>query len=229
MQYEDICQEYEKILLKKRKNYSVVVLSKTNKDSEKNAIQIFRYAAEKLLNWTSEEFIELLNDDIIKIMKLDIPLKYIDVPLNLDSDTRNKYLAKLIWKNKVRFTNKDLTLSIYKKIINDELYAFPKKFFNEDEGKERSQICLAYAIQNLFPKFHSPNELYKYFITTNCTKELKNAQLIAAYNELYDAPIDYLHETLNENQRNEFLYHYYKFKLLYNKEKKALAKEAKGM
>ena len=44
-------------------------------------------------------------------------------------------------------------------------------------------------------------------------KALKKYRLYAICTDIFDYPIDFLHEALSKNQKNEFYYHYYKFNI----------------
>ena len=75
------------------------------------------------------------------------------------------------------------------------------------------------------PPFSSTEEMYKYFASSKGPKLLKKFRLNVACVTMFDHPIDFLHEALPENQRDEFWYRYYKFKLSNNEQIRELKKK----
>ena len=98
----------------------------------------------------------------------------------------------------------------YKEVLDGKLYKFPKEYLSGSMGVLRACVCFQYMVSQYLP-FNNIEEMYNFFSTTNGIKALKRYRLYAICTEIFDYPIDYLHEALSERQKNEFFYHYYKF------------------
>ena len=91
------------------------------------------------------------------------------------------------------------------------LFKFPKEYMTGINGLVRAGLCLQYMIMTFFA-FHSIEEMYDFFADTQkAISALKKYRLYAVYSELFDSPLDFLHCSLPEDQRNDTLYNYYKF------------------
>ena len=79
----------------------------------------------------------------------------------------------------------------------------------------RAKICLSYVLREKLI-FSNIEEVYRYFLTSKGKADIHNYYLTAAF-DLFETPIDYVHQTLSSSQRDEFLFNYYKFQYLYTK------------
>jgi hypothetical protein len=75
------------------------------------------------------------------------------------------------------------------------------------------------------PPFANTEEIYKFFASSKGPKLLKKYRLNVACVTMFDHPIDFLHEALPKEQRDEFWYRYYKFKLSNNEQIRELKKK----
>ena len=209
--------EYENIILGKKRNYSSAIFGSPNKEiNQKNAICIMKYAFESFLNWSPEDVKRLINPKIIRLMKLENVIKYIQFPGELNPKTDLFYIAHLMYPNIIHYNSREITLKVYKDILNKKIYRFPKDFFEDDEGVNRARLCFRYMVQNYF-HFHNLEEMYEYFASSKGKKALKEYQLLSVCDVLYSHPLDYMHDSLIEEQQDEFLYNYLKFEIEYGK------------
>ncbi len=222
---QELYSEYEKILLGKKHNYPSSFFNGTPKNSEDNACEIMRYAF-RLLRWTPQDVFHHLNKDVMRLMKLDVLLKYINYPEELNNKEDLYYIAHILYPKQIPYNIQELTLNVYKKVLNREIYTFPKKYLQGELGTVRLKICFVYMIREYFA-FHTIGEIYDFFASNKGTKALLQYGLLNVSNTLFETPIDLLHESLSESQKNDFYYQYYKFKILYKKEYKNFTKEAK--
>lgn len=213
----ELKDEYEKILLKKKKNYSCSFFNYDNDAiNQKNALTIIRYALEDFLHWTPKDIEQNLSMDIMRAMKIDILLKHINMPHELSPEKDLFYIAHLLYPDQCPYNSKFQTIRVYRNVLERKLYRFPKGFFEDIEGIERANLCLINMIQNyLFP--HNVAELYEWFSDYSIIKTLKKYCLYDACVTIYESPLDFLHEALSIEQKNDFYYQYYKFKNEYEK------------
>lgn len=204
--------EYELILLGKKNSFSSYFFNYNAEFNEKMALIVFRYAIEGFLKWTPKEAEAHLNKNIIKIMKLEQVLRFIRFPAELDPNVDLFYIAHLLYPRTVQFNTKELILRTYKEVLSGKLYKFPKEYLSGNLGVTRACICFQYMVTQFLP-FNNIEEMYKFFSTTNGIKALKKYRLYAICTDIFDYPIDFLHESLSDNQKDEFFYHYYKFNI----------------
>ena len=202
--------EYDLILVGKKNTFSPFFFNYSKEQNKRVALSVFKYAIEKYLKWSAEEASIYLTYEVVQFMKLDGLLKYIEFPAELDSKKDMFYIAHLLYPNKVKFDKKELILRTYKEVLSGKLYKFPKEYLSGSMGVIRACVCFQYMVNQFLP-FNSIEEMYNFFSSTNGIKALKKYRLYAICTDIFDYPIDYLHEALSNNQKNEFFYHYYKF------------------
>lgn len=202
--------EYDLILVGKKNSFSPFFFNYNNEHNQIAALFIFQYAIEKYLKWTAEEARVYFTYEVAKLMKLDGIIRYIQFPAELDPKVDLFYIIHLIYPKKVKYDKKDLILRTYKEVLSGRLYKFPKEYLSGSMGVIRACVCFQYMVTQYLP-FNNIEEMYKFFSSTNGIKALKKYRLYAICTDIFDYPIDYLHEALNSKQKNEFYYHYYKF------------------
>ena len=205
--------EYELILLGKKNSFAPYFFNYNAEYNEKIALEVFRYAIEDFLGWSPEEAKTYLNMEILKIMKLDTIVRFIRFPAELNMEKDLFYIAHLLYPKQINFNGRELVLRTYKEVLDGILYKFPKEYLSGSMGVKRACICFQYMVSQFLP-FNNVEEMYKFFSTTNGVKALKKYRLYAICTDIFDYPIDFLHESLSSSQKNEFFYHYYKFNII---------------
>ena len=69
--------------------------------------------------------------------------------------------------------------------------------------------------------------MYKFFASSSGTKTLKKYKLSSACMDLFNTPLDFLHQALPENIKSDFLYNLYKFRASEKRYKRKLREERK--
>lgn len=225
--YSEILYEYEMILLNKKTTFSSFFFSENAERNEKKALYVFRFAIENYLRWTPEQTKSCINYAIIDELKLNSLLKYIRFPPELDERDNMFVLVGKIYPNVVQLNPKEITLKVYKRVLEKDLYKFPKEYLSGDQkGRNRAIVCFQYMLSQ-FTNFKNTKEMYCYFSTANGPKLLKKYRLNVACVSLFVYPIDFLHSALPKNQKDEFWYRYYKFKISNTEQIRALKKAGK--
>lgn len=228
----DVIYEYENILLGKKKAFSSTYFELSDDQNEQLALAIFRHAITRYLRWTPTQVRECFDWTIIYRMKLNSLMKYIQFPNESDEEKDLYVLHDKLYPQKFKPMLKDVTVSVYNRVLSGERAKFPKGYFEGSNGLYRSLICFQHMI-TLMPPFDSPESMYKFFASPKGTVALKKYRLTIVCNSIYETPIDYLHAALPKEYRDEFLYRMYKFNLMYKKflserksaEKKQLSKK----
>lgn len=204
--------EYEDTLIGKRKAISAFYFSYGKSENAKLALQIMRYAFETYLKWSPLVLRNYLSHDVLERLKLKSLLRFIPFPPELDAKEDLFYIAWLIYPETIHYGKKDLTLRVYRNLLDKKIQKFPKEFFTGRDGITRSQICLRYMIEQHL-NLTSVKSLYEYFSTEECTKALRTYKLLTVCRDLYDSQMEYLHNSLAKEQRDTFWFRYYDFAL----------------
>lgn len=203
--------EYEDTLVGKRKAISTFYFSYGENGNMKLALQIMKYAFETYLKWEPPVLRDYLTNEVLERMKLKSLMRYIVFPPELNAKEDLFYIAWLIYPETIHYGKKDLALRVYIKLLNKEIQKFPKEFFTGSEGITRTQICLRYMIEH-YLHFTSVRELYEFFSTDECIKTLRKYKLLTICRDLYDTPVEYLHSSLSNDQKDIFWYRYFDFR-----------------
>ena len=116
-----------------------------------------------------------------------------------------------MYPDTIHINQKQLVLRVYEKVRQGIVMKFPKNFFSEANGLLNANICLQYAI-NRDLIFKNIQELYEYFSDRlQAVAFLKECKLYAPCCEFYEYPIDYLHHSLPDAERNSLYYHFGRF------------------
>lgn len=210
---KQLLYEYEELILGKRKIFSNSFFNSTQINSEANISEVLRFGFEIFLKWTPEEAFRYITPEIAKRMKFDVLFPYMNLPCEIDIEKDLFYLAYLAYPKRIKLNRADLVLKVYRGLLDGTVKKFPKGYLDGDEGTERATICFQYMIRQYF-SFHTIQEMYQFFSGPKAISTLRKYKLYVIENLLYDSPIDYLHESLPESQRDDFLFHYYKFQYL---------------
>ena len=221
----DVIYEYENILLGKKKGFASTYFEYSPEQNEQTALLVFHHAINSYLKWTPRQVEERFNWKIIHRMKLHTLMKHIQFPPESDPKKDLFILYGKLYPQNNKSALKDLTISMYNRILSGERSKFPKGYFDSTEGLYRSIICFQHMLTLMKP-FDSTASLYKCFASNKGTAALKKYKLSLVCNAIYETPIDYLHTSLPKDCRDDYLYHMYKFNLMYKKflaDKKMLA------
>ena len=210
----DLLAEYDDILLGKRNNFSGRFFNKEVNvaSNEENALYIMKYAFTHYLRWSPEDLEANLNYALMKKLRLLSLMRYIDYPVEYDKHKDFYYLVTLTFR-KNTVTIKSKTIHTYEKILSGEQKKYPKDYFLGSEGFVRAGVCLQYMIEH-FVHYETLNELYGLFASRRGTEILKENKLLNVAKDIFETPVDYFNFSIPKDQRNEELFHYYKFKYL---------------
>lgn len=209
----NVLMEYETVLRdNSSKKLSNNFFTYGDEQNEELAIEIMKYAFEKILEWTPTDIINKLNYEVLRDMKLTIPYAKLRYPRELKKKSEYFYVAKILYPDKVHgYTPRDIILHMYRMILSSKDGKFPKEYFIEADGEIRARVCLQFVLANL-EIFESQEKLYEFFADEKQAMEfLKKHHLNGAKNLLFDSCLEYMHMSLPELQKNELLFCYHKF------------------
>lgn len=210
---------YENMMLGKQK----LMLSGTDQEKEKAALDIFRYVIEDLLGWTPEVAKDCLNKEIAHKMHLDTLIKhYIHCPKDIQKDSDYDYFVAMAFPHEVVYDEREGLVTMYKRIIHGEQQRFPQHYFNGDHGRYKSSLLLMYVIDNKLPVNEKRiSNLYALFADSKeINKKFKEWRLDDSPSSAFTSPLEYLHYSLPLDLSNDFLYSYYSFSNVYTNDEK---------
>jgi len=202
--------EYEDVLIGKRKAIASYYFSYGPNGNMKLALQIMHYSFNTYLRWNAEQLRDYLTLEVLERLKLRSLLRHIQFPPELDRKQDLFFIAWQLYPKTVHFTEQDLILRVYKDILSGKLQKYPKEFFTGRYGLLRARVCLRYMIEQ-YLQFGSIPELYEYFASVQCQRTLRLHKLLVICRDLFDSPVEYLHQTLPRVQQDIFLYRFYDF------------------
>ena len=206
--------DYEQLLLtNSTKKISTKYFSQGN--AEQMAILLFRYVFIEILHWEPEDFYNYLTPQLLKMMYFMLPYSKLSFSKELVQVRDVFHLASIVYPE-TRITNDNcLVILMYREALTHRNEKYPKYFFEDGKAEERACLCLRYILISIQKKkqyFNSIKHLYEFFSNrTEAEKFFKNHKLMKA-SEMYDSPIDFLHDALQDEQKNELFYQYYRFK-----------------
>lgn len=206
--------EYEGILLGNTQKFSQLSLTRLREKT--TAKQILRFIFEELLEWTPEQVRDYLTPQIAEKLHLTRIVHQIDFPSECNPETDLFYLAAFVYPKRIRISKRKQVLFVYEKVLQGKLKKFPKNFFLSGDAEYNLEICLAYAL-NHFGNFHSVEELYGFFADKRKFCHFaKEHKLIEPIRNLYENPVELLHNTLPSEMQNDFFYEYYSYQYSLN-------------
>lgn len=218
-----ILYEYTKVLTGEMAGFSSATLGRKSPKSQKNAMIICRLAFEIFLRWTPEDVAGRLTKTILDELKLTDVLPYLELPADYFTSGDYTLLAAAIYPGKLSVSENTLVINTYKMVLlgkdDGGLYRFPKKYFDGNIGMKRAAICFRYMMStNTF--FHSTKEMYEFFASPAGSHLINSQGLKLVLRDIYHSPVRFLHESLPEEERDNYWYHYYEFLYHYGKEKR---------
>ena len=215
-----VIYEYEEILIGKEQKYTKEIFDSSPEENERITLEVFRYAFDTYLRWDIDYLRKYLTLDVIEQLQLTSLLKYIRFPSELNKKQNMDYLVDVLYPGKVKMDFRTSVVDTYKKVIkNTKDNKLPKGFFAENTGLLRANICLQYILTE-YKVFETIEDLYGFFACSDGSKFLKKYRLYDACNDFYDYPLEFLHNALPKSQQNDFLFHYYMFRIKYGEMKR---------
>ena len=213
---EIILYDYELSLINDCKLGTTDFYDKSIKYSNQNkALMCIRYAIEDILKWSVDDAIRHFDKYMIKAMKLDDVINYIQWPDEIIKGDP-KYILSLLYPDKVKINMQKKTEELLQKILNSNHKQFPREFFVGTNGFYRYCACLKYLINN-YKWFSTAEEVYSYFTSYEGDNFLEKYKLKTPGIQLDINILDCLHFLMKGIENNDLYYSYYRFKQEFEK------------
>lgn len=190
--------------------YSLSNKKKTYKRTNNNfGLALFQYAFETKLNYSQDELFKKIDDKMIEDLCLKSVYDSIDFPVGLNKEIDYSYIIHLIYGNK--YTDYMIDTAEYSRQLKMKKSNARTIYFTGENSERRAKNCLLYAIKNSF-LFDTVENLYKFFANEQAGNAfLVRYKLNKAQQKNFATPLDYIHESLGSNQKNNTYYEFYKF------------------
>lgn len=207
---KELIYEYESVLIGQKRGLSDSLFQYQDPISNEHlALSLIKYALNTYLHWDAETLQTMLTMEVFEKLKLTELLKYIVFPPEINED-RLSYLVGLIYPRQSRYDSYISIVRTYVNVRNGTFKKYPKEFFTDSLGTQRARVCLLYYLEH-YTSYGSPEELYAAFADEEILNTLGKNKLRAVCKDLYLTPLDYLHDSLPEEQKSELLYRYHIF------------------
>jgi len=227
--------EYENILMGKQRNFNCSFSGSAEKRRQAVA-EIWQYAVLHILHWTPEMALKNMTVSLMNSLYLDRTLTQIDSPFVRKKPINFRYIFSIAFPKQIRFDIFNETIDAYNRVLHVEKYShmeeqqpyhFPKYFFTDENGAKRASICLNYAV-NRFLGDMPVSERYVFFSdSTNANAFLKQAMIDSVGRHMYDAPLDFYHFSLPEDERDYLLYYSLKLWNIFRAKERDLCRRMK--
>ena len=190
--------------------------------NEKKALSCIRYALEKILQWEPEESILKFDDYIIRIMKLEKLIAYIDFPVEVPYGNP-RYILSLLYPDKIYIDQEKLVEEIFKSVLDsarkkseskdkkERLKQFPREYFSGTEGFKRFCFCIKYLIENYKP-LSTVEELYDFFDSSKGKKMLYDFRLKVPADQFSIDMLSVIRYITREEEDSDLYFCYFTFK-----------------
>lgn len=218
MYSRELIFEYENVLTENKPSVNPFLFNRGDYENERKALYIMRYAIQTYLRWNPYEVRDHMTHRILKMLKLEALLKYITFPsvIQIEEDRDLFYLAVKLYPKQIKYNEKDLILRVYKRVLKGDMKRFPKQFLAGVDGLYRAKLCFHYMVTQ-YLTFTGIEDMYRFFSSRGGAVALRKYRLSQVCKDLFEYNVDFLHESLSEDQKDELLYHYYRFSNIYKK------------
>ena len=197
--------EVQEMLLNKCQHYSASFLDRDTGDI--NIYEALRYLFEAYLEWTPIQVRDCLTKEIIQLLKMEPLINRVPCPPELDRNRDFEFVAWYLYPETINCTKKDLAIKVYHRLNSGEISRFPKGYFDGTvQAWFRARCAFQCMLIEYLPPFSSIEALYSYFAGPKGREAVRKYKLLVPLRELYDSPLDYLHDSLSTQQKDESLY-----------------------
>lgn len=209
---QNLLYEYHRLLLGNIPSIQPDLFDGEPQQKERAALDIIKYAVEVILRWSPKEMAAKFNQEVINRLKLNKIVSYVSFPPEADKKRDYFVYAHKLYPDVIKLDLYTLTILTYNNVHEKHLVKFPKGFFDDNLGRTRALLCMNHALSR-DGNFTSKQDLYKAFTETSGAQFIQRHRLDLARRLSWELPIDYVHESLAQNDRDEMWYHFYRFKV----------------
>lgn len=200
--------EYCNVLTGREKTLSSVYFKNGPKINHDIAVYLIKTVMETFFQWSPERIKSDLTKALLEEINLSPAIKCLIIPADIDLDYDSWYFAYLLYPNLFKNSFKDVTIALYKNILEKKRARFPKKYFNGINGKQRACYCLKYYFEHHTDiDLMDKQKVYSTISNTSGKSLIDKACLKNVYDVIFPTPIDYVQQTMNWERDFQYYYH----------------------
>ena len=209
---KNVVLDYDNSLIGDKGKLNTFFFSEDNPDTNNMiALGLLKYAIETRLDWSPKDARDKMSMEVLELLRLESVLQYIQFPDELFPDKDLFFIAWSIWPDIKDIPEYELELKPYKDFIKGKIYKMPKEYFTGADGLRRAANCLEYAIEQ-GKTFSSLFDRYRFFATPQARTYLSKYRLSRICNSIFESPLDFMHSSLPDRQKNEMYFQYFLYR-----------------
>jgi len=193
--------EYEMVILGNKAHMSYWCCTGVPEYDEKLALEVFRYAFEKLLKWTPEMIYECEDIAVWEKMNLVALYKAKIIHPKGHGGSCFQLIASKLYPDRFK-ADPASVLDTYKKVLDGELERLPKNIFSTEDGILKLGYCVRYILTEKMT-YSCVQDLYDRFSAPGINSELDKFKLLKFYPMFFETPVDMLHYCLPKSLRDD--------------------------
>lgn len=193
-------------------------------ENQRKALAVIKYAIESVLEWDVEDAAQRFDHYMIKVMKLERMVDYIEWPPEVDYGNP-KYVLSLIYPQRFHLDRQKLVWATYEEVLAGRK-PFPREYFNGPLGFYRYCACLQYLLE-FYKPLDTVDEIYAFFLSPEGNRFLSYNRLSVPAKQFSIDICDAIYEITVGNEYAELMYHFYSFEQDMAKLRKAERKKAR--
>lgn len=182
--------------------------------NQSKALSCIRYAIEEVLQWDEETAIKKFDEYIIREMKLQKILNYIDFPTEIPFGSP-RYILSLLYPNKVRINPDKLIEDVYREVLEGTGKQFPREYFAGGIGFKRFCFCIKYLLES-YKTFDNIEDIYLFFDSPKGKRFLYDYRLKVPADQFSINMVDVVRYITQEEEDSELIYHFITWTKEYN-------------
>lgn len=193
--------------------------------NQNRALSCVRYAIEKVLEWNEDKAISDFDEYMIRVMKLDKIVEFIDFPVEVQPGN-SRYILSLLYPARIKLNQQKLVEETFQTILdarkfdapkgknseNDDQEShgrqFPREYFSGVQGFYRFCYCLNYLLQYYKP-MHSVEEVYEFFSSPEGKQFLYDYRLKIPADQFSISIMDVIHHITRFYPDSDWWYYYF--------------------
>ncbi len=194
--------------------------SKPGGANERRALTLLHYALEDILLWTPEDAIQRFDYYIVRAMKLERIIAYIDYPTHIPNG-HPRYILSLLYPGLVRIDERKMTEEIFRSVLdastsnptrseNERVRQFPREFFAGVDGFRRYCYCVKYLLDNYYP-LRTIRDVYAFLDSSDGRKILHAFRLKVPAEQFAIDLLKVAHHITKNDSDSELYYSYFVF------------------
>lgn len=178
------------------------------------ALQVIRYAIEKMLEWEPKTAISRFDRYIIRLMNLSQVVRYIEYPPEIEyGDPR--YILACLYPGRIKLDEQTLVQETYMRVLeagsgDDKKVQFPREYFSGGAGFRRFCFCLKYLVENTL-EIRDIEELYNFFDSPAGKKYLYDFRLKVPAEQFSISMPDVIHYVTHDMPHTDLYYYKHRF------------------